>query len=133
MARLLLMGVAMTHRKLVEQFDLPTRQGSPPTLQQVTNALRSRDERDRMVNGIQGGQGGGLVMNMNGGGGGRGNGGNGGGGGAGQGGRGGRKSLPKCYHCKKPGHLKRDCYQYKNKQAKVKENQSTEVKKDAGY
>jgi hypothetical protein len=133
MARLLLMGVAMTHRKLVEQFDLPTRQGSPPTLQQVTNALRSRDERDRMVNGIQGGQGGGLVMNMNGGGGGRGNGGNGGGGGAGQGGRGGRKSLPKCYHCKKPGHLKRDCYQYKNKQAKVKANQSTEVKKDAGY
>ncbi|KAE8880383.1 hypothetical protein PF005_g17165 [Phytophthora fragariae] len=139
MAHLLLMGVVMTHRELVEQFDLPTRQGSPPTLQQVTNALRSRDERDRMVNGTQGG---GVVMNMNAGGGGsRGYAGNNGGGGrghvgngggsGGQGGRGGRKSLPKCYHCKKPGHLKRDCYQYKNKQAKVKADQSSDVKKKA--
>ncbi|KAE9108184.1 hypothetical protein PF010_g12006 [Phytophthora fragariae] len=139
MARLLLIGVAMTHRELVEQFDLPTRQGSPPTPQQVTNALRSRDERDRMVNGTQGG---GVVMNMNAGGGGsrdyacntggggRGHAGNGGGSG-GQGGRGGRKSLSKCYHCKKPGHLKRDCYQYKNKQAKVKADQSSVVKKKA--
>ncbi|KAE8965714.1 hypothetical protein PR001_g28644, partial [Phytophthora rubi] len=42
-----------------------------------------------------------------------------------------RKSLPKCYHCKKPGHLKRDCYQYKNKQAKVKADQSSDVKKKA--
>ncbi|KAE9331789.1 hypothetical protein PF008_g15255 [Phytophthora fragariae] len=136
MARLLLMGVAMTHRELVEQFDLPTRQGSPPTLQQVTNALRSRDERDRMANGNQGG---GVVMNMNtGGGGSRGYAGNNGGGvgghagnSSGQGDRGGRKSLPKCNHCKKPGHLKRDCYQYKNKQAKVKAGQSSDVKKKA--
>uniref|UniRef100_H3HAI1 Integrase catalytic domain-containing protein n=1 Tax=Phytophthora ramorum TaxID=164328 RepID=H3HAI1_PHYRM len=120
MARLLLMGVAMTHRELVEQFDLPTRQGNPPTLQQVTNALRSRDERDRMANRSQAGQDGGIVMNMNG-----------GGGSGSQGGRSGRKSLPKCYHCKKPGHLKRDCYQYKNKHAKVKANQSKEVKKKA--
>lgn len=29
MARLLLMGVSLTHRELVEQFDLPTRQGDP--------------------------------------------------------------------------------------------------------
>ncbi|KAE9019779.1 hypothetical protein PF011_g5681 [Phytophthora fragariae] len=135
MARLLLMGVAMTHRELVEQFDLPTRQGSPPTLQEVTNALRSRDERDRMANGNQGA---GVVMNMNAGGGGsRGYAGNNGGGGgghagnSGQGGRGGRKSLPKCYHRKKSGHLKRDCYQYKNKQAKVKAGQSSDVKKKA--
>ncbi|KAE9236004.1 hypothetical protein PF005_g1215 [Phytophthora fragariae] len=136
MARLLLMGVAMTHRELVEQFDLPTRQGSPPTLQQVTNALRSRDECDRMANGNQGG---GVVMNMNtGGGGSRGYAGNNGGGvgghagnSSGQGDRGGRKSLPKCNHCKKPGHLKRDCYQYKNKQAKVKAGQSSDVKKKA--
>uniref|UniRef100_H3H705 Uncharacterized protein n=1 Tax=Phytophthora ramorum TaxID=164328 RepID=H3H705_PHYRM len=49
MARLLLMGVAMTHRELMEQFDLPTRQGNPPTLQQVTNALRSRDEQVKLV------------------------------------------------------------------------------------
>ncbi|POM59073.1 Hypothetical protein PHPALM_36195 [Phytophthora palmivora] len=41
MARLPLMGVAISHRELVEQFDLQTRQGNPPTLQQVTNALRS--------------------------------------------------------------------------------------------
>ncbi|KAE8915257.1 hypothetical protein PF006_g22295 [Phytophthora fragariae] len=54
MACLLLMGVAMTHHELLEQFDLPTRQGNPPTLQQVTNALRSRDERDRMVNMVAG-------------------------------------------------------------------------------
>ncbi|GMF32442.1 unnamed protein product [Phytophthora fragariaefolia] len=125
MARLLLMGVAVTHRELVEQFDLPTRQGNPPTLQQVTNSLRSRDERDKMVNGSPNS---GVVMSMNSGGDGRGAGG--GRGGRGSGGRGGgRKWLPTCYHCKKKGHLKRDCYHYKNKQAKVKaESKNTEVK-----
>ena len=40
MARLLLMGVVLTHRELIEQFDLPQQQGNPPTLQQVTDALR---------------------------------------------------------------------------------------------
>ncbi|KAE8911586.1 hypothetical protein PF005_g21944 [Phytophthora fragariae] len=62
MACLLLMGVAMTHRELLEQFDLPTRQRNPPTLQQVTNAFRSRDERDRMTE--QGGGAVGAVMSM---------------------------------------------------------------------
>ena len=49
MARALLMGVAITHRQLLEKIDLPIRQGTPPTLQEVTNALRSRDDRDNMV------------------------------------------------------------------------------------
>ncbi|POM72418.1 Hypothetical protein PHPALM_10866, partial [Phytophthora palmivora] len=121
MAHLLLMGVAVTHRELVEQFDLPTRQGNPPTLQQVTNALRSRDERDKMASGSQNT---GVVMSMNNGGGGRGaSSGRGGRSGGGRGG--GSKWAPTCYHCKKKGHLKRDCYHYKNKQAKVKANSKT--------
>ncbi|GMF56114.1 unnamed protein product [Phytophthora fragariaefolia] len=125
MARLLLMGVAVTHQDLVEQFDLPTRQGNPPTLQHVTNALRSRDERDKMVIGSPDS---GVAMSMNSGGDGRGAGG--GRGGRGSGGRGGgRKWLPMCYHCKKKGPLKRGCYHYKNEQAKVKaESKNTEVK-----
>ncbi|OWY92438.1 hypothetical protein PHMEG_00038570, partial [Phytophthora megakarya] len=125
MARILLMGVAMTQRSLVEQFDLSTRQGNPPTLQQVTNALRSRDERDRMASGQEED----VVMSMNGGG--RGNslaGGRGGRGGRG----GGKKPQIKCYHCKKPGHFKRDCYQYLNKKAKVQDEQSTVVRKEDG-
>ncbi|OWY90487.1 hypothetical protein PHMEG_00041365, partial [Phytophthora megakarya] len=49
MAQLLLMGVATTYPTLIEQFDLPTRGGHPPTLVQVTNALRSRDEQVRLT------------------------------------------------------------------------------------
>ncbi|POM79040.1 Hypothetical protein PHPALM_3359 [Phytophthora palmivora] len=61
---ILLMGVAMTYRELLEHFDLPTNQGNPPKIQQVTNALRSQDERDRMV--AQGGRSAGVVMSMTG-------------------------------------------------------------------
>ncbi|KAE9007482.1 hypothetical protein PR003_g5668 [Phytophthora rubi] len=123
MAYLLLMGVAMTHHELLEQFDLPTRQGNPPTLQQVTNALRSRDERDRMVNmvagavmGMTGGSGNnfrsgagngwkndGGNWHNNGGGGNRPNGSGGSGPNGGTGG--GKKPIKKCYYFKKAGHL----------------------------
>eukprot|EP00644_Phytophthora_capsici_P002717 jgi/Phyca11/105598/e_gw1.11.330.1 len=70
MSRLLLMGVSLTHPELVEQFDLPTRQGTPPTLQQVTNALRSKDERNRMAETVGGSSvevnGGAVVMSLTG-------------------------------------------------------------------
>ncbi|KAE8987963.1 hypothetical protein PR003_g16448 [Phytophthora rubi] len=64
MAHLLFMGVALTHPELLDQFDLPTRQGHPPTLPQVTNALRSKDERTRIAEHVNGSRdGNGVVMN----------------------------------------------------------------------
>ncbi|OWZ08946.1 hypothetical protein PHMEG_00018437 [Phytophthora megakarya] len=135
MACLLLMGVAMTHREMIEQFDLPTRQGNPPTLQQVTNALRSRDERDRMVEMAGGSRG--AVMHVGGAGSGARPGGS-----AGSisfGGKGGGKKpfIRKCYYCKKPGHLRRDCWHYKNKSKKdeskpEKAKEAAPAKKDGG-
>ncbi|POM60073.1 hypothetical protein PHPALM_31111 [Phytophthora palmivora] len=127
MARVLLMGVSLTHRELVEQFDLPTRQGTPPTLQQVTNALRSRDERDGMVEAVSGDKvninGGAVVMSMteskpqrqaqgN------------------KVGSGGVLKNRKCYHCRKPGHIKRECWHFINKSKKPKENQKESKKPD---
>ena len=41
MAQLLLMGVALTHREWIEQFDLPTRQGNP-SIHQRFNKSRMR-------------------------------------------------------------------------------------------
>jgi len=46
---LLLMGVCAAHREIVTQFDFSYRQGNPPSLQQVKNALLSRDEMERMA------------------------------------------------------------------------------------
>ncbi|KAG6611473.1 uncharacterized protein IUM83_15631 [Phytophthora cinnamomi] len=121
MDSVLLMGVAVMHKELIEQFDLPTRQGHPPTLQQVTNALRSRDERDRMVG--QTAAESAVVMSMNA----TGRGGPGGSDGQWRngadstGGDAGKKAI-KCYHCKKAGHMRRNCWYYKNKSKKVSDN-----------
>ncbi|KAG3191524.1 hypothetical protein PC128_g10878 [Phytophthora cactorum] len=134
MTSLLLMGVAMTHRELLEQFDLPTRQGNPPTLQQVTNSLRSRDERDRMMD--QAGAGIAMVMNMTssgvrtfpgGGGAFQGPGSrNGFGGnwapGTASGAASGTKKAVRCYHCKKMCHFRRDCLRFKTRPKKASGN-----------
>ena len=31
----------------------------------------------------------------------------------------GNTNLPVCYHCGKPGHLKRDCYKLQNEQSRA--------------
>jgi hypothetical protein len=49
MSQLLLMGVCAAHREIVTHFDFSYRQGNPPSLQQVKNALLSRDEMERMA------------------------------------------------------------------------------------
>ncbi|EGZ18365.1 hypothetical protein PHYSODRAFT_499017, partial [Phytophthora sojae] len=49
MSQLLLMGVCAVHRELVTQFDFSYRQGLFPNLQQVKNALLSRDEMEKMA------------------------------------------------------------------------------------
>eukprot|EP00644_Phytophthora_capsici_P019613 jgi/Phyca11/22046/fgenesh1_pg.PHYCAscaffold_501_\ len=46
--------VQLSHPELVQQFDLPTRQGHPPTLQDFSNALLSKDERLRMAEAMSG-------------------------------------------------------------------------------
>ncbi|KAG6618351.1 uncharacterized protein IUM83_01337 [Phytophthora cinnamomi] len=128
MDSVLMMGVAVMHKELIEQFDLPTRQGHPPALQQATNALRSRDERNRMVG--QTGAESAVVMSMNA----TGRGGPGGSdgqwrNGADSNGGGARKKIIKCHHCKKGGHMRRDCWYYKNKSKKVSGNGQDSRKK----
>ncbi|KAF4142805.1 GAG-pre-integrase domain-containing protein [Phytophthora infestans] len=49
MSQLMLMGVCAVHREIVTQFDFSCRQGNPPSLQQVKNALLSRDEMEKMA------------------------------------------------------------------------------------
>ncbi|ETM98554.1 hypothetical protein PPTG_19477 [Phytophthora nicotianae INRA-310] len=107
-----------THRDLVDQFDVPTRQGNPPNKQQVTNALRSRDERDHITeNGVGSTQNGGAVVmsvtrtgpQQQ---------------GSGSTGNGGAwKKKRKYFHCGKLGHIKRECWGFLNMQRKPKENQ----------
>ncbi|OWY93632.1 hypothetical protein PHMEG_00036899, partial [Phytophthora megakarya] len=111
MLRVLTMGVSLTHPELVEQFDLPARQGTPLTLQQFTNALRSKDERLRMAEMMNGGSAAPQVvmsttsepkaqeMKYK--------------------GSGGAWKKRKCYHCGKAGHIRQQCWHYLNKNKKV--------------
>ncbi|KAF4132727.1 Integrase core domain [Phytophthora infestans] len=141
MSQLMLMGVCAVHREIVTQFDFSYRQGNPPSLQQVKNALLSRDEMEKMAADTAvncGASNGGpqVAMHM-----GKPNGQHYGpneGPGPSPGPRGqmqttgaGKRRAIRCYHCKKVGHMRKDCWHYKNKQSKAQagKGKATETKK----
>ncbi|KAE8910928.1 hypothetical protein PF003_g5201 [Phytophthora fragariae] len=66
MSQVLLMGVCAVHREIVTHFDFSYRQGNPPTLQQVRNALLARDELEKMVadSAVNSGVGASAMMHM---------------------------------------------------------------------
>ncbi|GMG17127.1 unnamed protein product [Phytophthora fragariaefolia] len=141
MSQVLLMGVCAVHREIVTQFDFSYRQGNPPTLQQVRNALLSRDEMEKMAadSAVNNGTGSSAMMHVSqtqGQNTGRGSGKPGGGQGPwarphGQGqttGVGNRRAI-RCFHCKKMGHLRKDYWYCKQIKAQGKKNKPVGIEK----